>query len=105
MVQESPGSPNDPLFIVPRSINLVHLTDSVARKHLKNASTTLNISPSLTFHVFRRAGASWTFNHGVPLEHIMRHGAWKSDAIWTYLSSSPSTVSPISAAFQLALHH
>ena len=74
-----------------QDIKLVPLTDSVARKHLKNASQVLDISPTLRFHAFRRAGASWAFTHGVPLEHIMRHGTWKSDAIWTYLSSSPST--------------
>ena len=31
---------------------------------------------------------SAAFRHAVPLEHIMKHGTWKSDAIWTYLSSS-----------------
>ena len=87
-----PASSNDPLFIIPRSTNLVPLTDSVARKHLKNASIALNISPSLTFHAFRRAGASWAFSHGVLLEHIMRHGTWKSDAIWTYLFTSTTGV-------------
>ena len=94
-----PASPNDPLFTVPRHNNLVPLTDSVARKHLKNASQVLNISPTLTFHAFRRAGASWAFDHGVPVEHIMKHGTWKSDAIWTYFTS------PVSAAFQAALHN
>ena len=105
MIQTMPASPNDPLFTINKFNKLVPLTDSVARKHLKNASIALNISPTLTFHAFRRAGASWAFSHGVPLKHIMRHGTWKSDAIWTYLSSSPSTFSPVSAAFQTALHY
>ena len=105
MIQQLSADPNDPLFTIHTTRGFIPLTDSVARKHLKNASTALNIPPSLTFHVFRRAGASWAFSHGVPLEHIMRHGTWKSDAIWTYLSSSTSTVSPVSAAFQAVLHH
>ena len=102
MTHEIVANPNDPLFIVP-SPNQVPLTDSVARKHLKKISTALNISPPLTFHAFRRAGASWAFKQGVPLEHIMKHGTWRSDAIWSYLSSSPSLSSPVSIASQSAL--
>ena len=105
MIQEMPAHSNDPLFIIKNLHRTQPLTDSLARKHLKNTSQFLHIIPSLTFHAFRRAGASWAFNHGVPLEHIMRHGTWKSDAIWTYLSSSPSTSSPVSLAFQAALHY
>ena len=104
MIQQVLAGSNDPLFTIQTTRGPIPHTDSVARKHLKNASTALHISPSLTFHAFRRAGASWAFSHGVPLEHIMRHGTWKSDAIWTYLSSSTSTVSPVSAAFQAAIH-
>ena len=103
MVQQVPASSNDPLFTIHTARGFVPLTDSLARKHLKKVSNVLNISPSLTFHAFRRAGASWAFSQGIPLEHIMRHGTWKSDAIWTYLSSSTSTISPVSAAFQPAL--
>ena len=103
MIQQIPATSNHPLFTIYTAKGLVPLTDSLAHKHLKNASKALNISPSLTFHAFRRAGASWAFSQGVPLEHIMRHGTWKSDAIWTYLSSSTSTISPVSAAFQAAL--
>ena len=105
MIKNIPADPNDPLFTIQTTKDLAPLTDSIARKHLKKASHALNISPSLTFHAFRRAGASWAFSQGAPLEHIMRHGTWKSDAIWTYLSSSTSTVSPVSAAFQAALRH
>ena len=103
MTQEISANPNDPLFILPTSSRHVPLTDSVAQKHLKKISIALDISSPLTFHAFRRAGASWAFKQGVPLEHIMKHGTWKSDAIWSYLSSSPSLSSPVSLAFQFAL--
>ena len=43
----------------------------------------------------RRDGASWAFQNGVPLEQIMKHGTWKSDAVWSYLSSAPSLHSPL----------
>ena len=93
MIQLYPVSDNEPLFVVPIAQGLVPqglvLTDSVARKHLKDISLHLGLSKMLTFHDFSQAGASWAFQNGVPLEHIMKHATWKSDAIWTYLSSSP----------------
>ena len=105
MFQFFPGSDNSPVFVIPKSKGLVPLTDSVARKHLKDVSKFLGLNPSLTFHDFRRGGAAWAFQNGVPLEHIMKHGIWKSDAIWAYLSSAVNAVSPVALAFQQALRH
>ena len=79
------------------------LTDSVARKHLKDISRSLGLHIPLIFHDFHRGGAAWSFQHGVPLEHIMKHGTWKSDAIWAYLSSAVTAVSPVALAFQQVL--
>ena len=97
------GTKNSPVFLIPRSKGLVPLTDLVARKHLKDISRSLCLDKVLTFHDFCRAGAAWAFSHCVPLEHIMKHGTWKSDAIWTYLSSAVTTSSPVALAFQNAL--
>ena len=104
MIHLHPASQNDPLFILPRSAHHIPLTDSIARKHLKMVSQLLHISPTLTFHAFRRAGASWAFHNGVPLEFIKKHGTWKSDAIHTYLTSNPSFTSPVSLAFAASLY-
>ena len=104
MVRLYPVSDNEPLFVIPRGETLVPLTDSMARKHLKDISSHLGLPKPLTFHDFRRAGASWAFQNGVPLEHIMKHGTWRSDSIWAYLSSSPTLESPVSRAFKVALH-
>ena len=104
MISHYPASDNDPLFILSRNTYNIPLTDSIARKHLKYVSEVLNISPPLTFHAFRRAGASWAFQNGVPLEFIKKHGTWKSDAIHTYLASTPSFSSPVSLAFTTALY-
>ena len=40
MLHAFPASNNDPLFLIPHTSKLLPLTDSVARKHLKNISTT-----------------------------------------------------------------
>ena len=103
MNQILPAEQNAPLFLLPRTRGLVPLTDSVARKHLKAVSLALGIAPPLTFHAFRRAGASWAFHNGVFLEHIKKHGTWKLDAFHTYLASSPSLSSPVSQAFAASL--
>ena len=71
MLKAIPGDSNDPLFRIPRANGLVPLTDSVARKHLKLVSQLL-----LTFHLFRKSGTTWAFQHGVSLQHIMLHGTW-----------------------------
>ena len=68
LLDHIPGSSNQPLFLIPRSHGPVPLTDSVARQHLHSISTTLNISPALKFHDFRRSGATWAFHNGVPLQ-------------------------------------
>ena len=101
MFQIFPGSDNSPVLVIPKSKGLIPLMDSLARKHLKNVSGFLGLNPSLTFHDFRRGGAVWAFQNGVPLEHIMKHGIWKSDAIWTYLSSAVTAVSPVALHFNM----
>ena len=72
MILRYPASNNDPLFILPRNTYHIPLTDSITRKHLKSVSKILNISPPLTFHAFRRAGVSWAFQNGAPLEFIKK---------------------------------
>ena len=74
MIHKFPGTENSPLFVIPRTAGLVPLTDSVARKHLKDISRFLCLDKVLTFQDFRRVGAAWAFSNGVPLEHIMKHG-------------------------------
>ena len=103
MIYLFPAGNNEPLFVIPSPSSMVPLTDSVARKHLKKISNKLGLQSPLTFHAFRRAGAMWAFQNGVPLEHIMKHGTWKSDAVWSHLSSNPTATSPVSLAFQAAL--
>ena len=57
-MQKIPASDNDPLFLIPKTKGLVPLTDSVARKHLKDVCCLLNLEKLVTFHDFWRGGAS-----------------------------------------------
>ena len=66
-------------------------------------STLLKVSPHFKFHDFRKAGSTWAFNFGVPLDQIKAHGTWVSDCVWRYISSVPQYSSAVSRAFQLHL--
>ena len=67
--------PDSPLFQIPQAVLLAPLTDSAARKHLKQVSLLLGLHRSLTFHDFRRGGgggggllglSAWSFHSGYP---------------------------------------
>ena len=81
-----PSTPDSPLFKIPHGHTYKPLTDSVPRKHLKTVSKLLNLQRSLTFHDFRRAGASWAFSHGVPVQEIQAQGTRASECVWRYIS-------------------
>ena len=98
----TPGHNNSPLFTLSTKCGTVPLTDSVARKHLKEVSQLLGFHPHFKFHDFRRSGATWAFHQGVPLHHIMHHGSWQSEVcgnisnphlkllpLWFQLSNEP----------------
>ena len=95
-------SPQDPLFA---SITPPHkpVIDTHIRDALRRILISRNISPvSHGFHTFRRSGATFAFDHSVPLQNIMSHGLWKSSAVWTYLqnaSVAPSLVPSTFSAF------
>ena len=100
MFQKFPANKNSPLFCQWRLGHLVPLTDSVARKHLKHVSLILRINPPLTFHLFRKSATTWAFHNGVPMQQIMQHGKWSSDAVWRYIHSLPTPDSQVSHTFR-----
>ena len=51
------------------------------------------------FHSFRRSGASWAFQYGVPIEAIKQQGTWASDCVWHYINTQTSSDSPCSMPF------
>ena len=103
MLQVLPGDTNAPLFSINQKGKFVTLTDSVTRKHLKALAALLKF-PHLTFHMFRKGGTTWAFQHGVSLQDIMAHGTWSSQAIWKYIKTVPSATSPVANSFHTILH-
>ena len=91
--------PQAPLFA---SINPPHppIIDTHIRDALRAILLLRNISPvSHGFHTFRRSGATFAFDHSVPLQNIMSHGLWKSSAVWTYLQNASVAPSLIPSTF------
>ena len=95
-----PSSQDAPLFQIPHGHSYKPLTDSAARKHLKTISTLLALPRPLTFHDFRRGGASWAFSRGVPVQEIQAQGTWTSDYVWRYISLPTCYTFQVSNAFR-----
>ena len=98
-----PADKESPLFQIPVGGSLTPLTDSMARKHLKQVSTALALVKPLTCHDFRRAGASWAFQHGVPIQDIQAQGTWTSQCVWRCVHNSPSAPSRVAESFRAHL--
>ena len=66
-----PSGNNSPLFQIKNQGKWYPLTDSKVRYHLKLVLKKLGLDPnSLSFHSFRRLGASYVFNNYVRLQDI-----------------------------------
>ena len=90
---------HDPLFMIIHNSDFQLLTTFKVRKQLALAITQMNLDPrDYGFHMFRRSGASLAHSLQVPLPNIKQHGQWKSEAIYTYLKSTPASAAPL--AFQ-----
>ena len=103
MFQLFPADVESPLFQVPAAGVMVPLTDSMARKHLKQVSLALSLCKPLTFYDFRRAGASWAFQHGVPIQAIQAQGTWTSQCVWRYVHLLSSGASRVAESFRAHL--
>ena len=103
MLAATPMDQDLPLFQVPSLTGAIPLTDSVARKHLKDVSRCLGFQKSFTFHDFRRSGATWAFRHGVSLQDIQAQGTWSSSCVWRYIQVPPSGASTVASSFRTHL--
>ena len=74
--------PSDQLFTINHVGRTIALTNSTVRKHLQLIGTKLQHPVHLTFHMFKKGGTSWAPQHGAPLQDIMLHGTWSSNAVW-----------------------
>ena len=100
----TPGSKNAPLFQFKEGQVYQPLIDTRVRKHLKNILQMLKIENSnLTFHAFRRSGATFAFQNNAALQNIQQHGTWTSECVWRYISDSTVASTQVSDIFRSVL--
>ena len=86
LLQLLPGDQDSPLFQIPCYGKWVPLTDSRVRKHFKDVLIKLKLhNKGITFHTFRKSGASLAFQGNASLQSIKAHGTWSSETVWRYI--------------------
>jgi len=95
-----------PLLSYPTPSGLCVYTQSLFTKRLRSLLSSLGLpSHKYSGHSFRRGGASWAFQSGLPGEVIQILGDWKSNAYKDYLSISTDTKFHFMSRFSLHLPH
>ena len=91
-----------PLFCLPTASGLRPLTFSIFSTSLKRLISTIGLDPQhFSPHSFRRGGATFAYQSGIPEHLIKLHGDWRSDAFRAYLTlplATRSRVADIMAA-------
>ena len=86
-------SVNSPCF----STLFFTVTERLVRQHLKNILQDLKLYPGqMSFHTFRRSGATLAYNLGINMEDIKRHGTWRSEAVQSYIVADPQKATGVS---------
>ena len=101
----TPGSNNHPLFQYKTSKGWRPLTDSQVRHHFHLVLKRLNLSDAkITFHAFRRSGATYAFNANMDLQHIQSHGTWTSEYVWKYITLDHDASAQVASTFKKHLY-
>ena len=105
ILQITPGNNNSPLFQFKKSGKWLPLTDTQVRRHFKNVLARVQLqNTNLTFHAFRRSGASFTFNSNVSLQDIQSHGTWTSESVWRYITLDHNASDQVAKNFKNHLY-
>ena len=101
LLRLTPGHKNSPLFQILAQGKWVPLTDSILRKNLTSILRLLQLHKSgITFHTFRRSGASLAFQLNVDIQQIQSHGLWTSECVWRYIIRDSQTTNQVALSFQ-----
>jgi hypothetical protein len=86
MCKHIPGQDQDPAFFIPQGKRKIPVSYHNWQSWLKYLIEASGRNPAkFASHSFRRGGASFAFQAGVPVEIIKILGDWKSDAFYHYL--------------------
>ena len=82
-----PAPASAPFFCIPSNGSLRPVTHGVFTNSIKSLISRIGLRPAdFSPHSFRRGGATFAFQAGVPERLIQRHGDWRSDAYRRYLA-------------------
>ena len=79
---------------MPSLTGAIPLTDSAARKHLKDVSRCLGFQKSFTFHDSGMVGPLGLSGMGVSLQDIQAQGTWSFSCVW-YIFKCLSLAPPL----------
>ena len=102
MLPAFPSHSDSPFFQIPQAGSFNPLTDSAARKHLKQVSSLLGLHSSLTFHDFRRGGGGGGLPGLFSMEFLSRTSRPRAPGL-PVVSTDILTSLPPSHKFQLPL--
>ena len=89
MVEVVPASPESPAFVIPSASGLKPIVYSVFHNILRGCISSLGLEAGqFSSHSFRRGGATFAFECGLPAECIKSQGDWRSDAYQLYIDIS-----------------
>ena len=92
-----PAPESAPFFCIPSSSGVQPITFSKFTSSLKQLISKIGLDErEYSPHSFRRGGATYAYQAGVPEHLIKLHGDWHSDAFQAYLSL------PLTTRFQVA---
>ena len=101
LLRQAGVPPNSPLLVSTVHPVGIPLSASTFRNLFASALKCAGLEHrGYTPHSLRRGGASYSYRKGVPLDAIKLHGTWTSDAVNSYLMSTPPFHSPVVLAFK-----
>lgn len=84
---------NGPAFVCSTDPNAPPLIVSVFLNIIKSSLDKCNVDSKLfSGHSFRRGGASWAFQCGLPIDTIRQIGDWQSNSYTKYIFESPESL-------------
>ena len=88
------GAPScGPAFVLPFGNSFKPLLASKFVRRIRQLLVVCNVNPtSFSGHSFRRGGATWAYQVGIPVDMIRILGDWKSNAYTHYIKPAPSSL-------------
>ena len=105
MVRRIPARGNEPAFLIVDSHQRTPYTYWRWMEKLKATIAATGRDPTLySTHSFRRGGATFAFQAGVPVEAIKLMGDWSSDAVYKYIHLPDKTRWDAATKVKLAIN-